>query len=174
LRARLGPEPRDEQLHRQRAGRVAISPENVDEVWRSGGLGDNLDVLSIDIDGNDLWVWRAFTAARPRLVVIEYNATWSPPMSVAVPYLATWRWDGTSYFGASLEALVQIGLAKGYRLVACCLAGVNAFFVREDLCDERCFLPPFSAEAHYEPPRYFLGALTAGHRAGFGPLVTVP
>lgn len=149
---------------------TAITPNNVNSVWRSCGLGDELDLLSIDIDGNDLWVWRAFTATRPRIVVIEYNATWAPPLSIAVPFAADWRWDGSNYFGASLTALHAVGAEKGYRLAGCCLAGVNAFFVREDLCEEGRFLSPFTPEEHYEPARYFLAAKQSGHRAGIGRL----
>ena len=69
---------------------------------------------------------------RPRVVVIEYNSQLRPPLSVTVPYGASKRWDGTSSYGASLEALVRLGRTKDYRIVGGCVAGVNAFFVRED------------------------------------------
>jgi hypothetical protein len=149
----------------------AITPESIDRVAETGGVHGDLDVLSIDIDGNDLWVWRAFQLARPRVVIIEYNATWTPPLDLAVPYAPGWAWDGSNYFGAAREALTRVGAELGYSLVACCLAGVNAFFVRSDLVSDSSFLPPYTAGVHYEPPRYFLKALPAGHRPGFGALV---
>jgi hypothetical protein len=82
------------------------------------------------------------------------------------------QWDGTSYAGASLEALVKLGREKGYRLVGCSFSGANAFFVRDDLGEGK-FLEPATAEEHYEPPRYFMAALLAGHRARPGPYITV-
>jgi hypothetical protein len=104
--------------------------------------------------------------------VIEYNATLAPPLALVVPYAPTRLWDGSNYFGASLEALVRLGRAKGYRIVGCTLSGINAFFVREDLCGDH-FLEPATAEEHYEPARYYLASLSAGHPAKLGPYVSI-
>ena len=130
-----------------------ISAENIND-HVSCGPDPELDLLSIDIDGNDYWVWKALEAVRPRVVVIEYNAILPPPMSLVVPYDTNRVWDGSNYYGASLEALVRLGKDKGYRLVGCCLMGVNAFFVREDLCGDH-FFEPATAEEHFEPARHF-------------------
>jgi len=146
-----------------------VTAENVNGAIEELGF-DAVDMLSVDIDGNDYWVWRAIDAVQSRLVVIEYNATWRPPLSVVVPYRQNWTWDGSNYFGASLEALAKLGEQKGYRLVACCLAGTNAFFVRKDLWSADLFLSDWSAANCYEPPRYYLTALNAGHSPRFGPL----
>ena len=81
-------------------------------------------------------------------------------------------WNGSNYFGASLEALVKLGQEKGYRLVGCSFSGANAFFVRNEFAGDH-FLDPATAEEHYEPPRYFFGRLTAGHRPQTGPYVAV-
>jgi hypothetical protein len=121
-----------------------------------------VDVLGIDIDYNDYWVWKAIEVIKPRLVIIEYNASLRPPLSLVVPYKPDHTWTGGNFFGASLEALVRLGRAKGYRMVGCCFAGVNAFFVREDLCGDR-FLEPATAEEHYEPERYFTRVMPSGH-----------
>jgi len=67
------------------------------------GFKGKIDLLSIDIDGNDCWVWQAIAAVNPWVVLIEYNATLHPSLSVVVPYAPTWRWDESNYFGASLE-----------------------------------------------------------------------
>jgi hypothetical protein len=135
------------------------------------GFKDEIDLLSIDIDFNDYWVWKAVNAVNPRVVVIEYNAMLRPPMSLVVPYEPTQRWDGSNYGGASLEALVRLGQSKGYRIVGCSFAGANAFFVRDDLCADH-FVAPATAEEHYEPTRYFFAA-QPGHRPRFGPYLTV-
>jgi hypothetical protein len=149
-----------------------VSAENINSLIEKGGLSGEIDLLSIDIDNNDYWVWKAISVINPRLVVIEYNATLAPPLSLVVPYdpgrEATW----TNYFGASLEALVRLGRSKGYRLVGCNFSGSNAFFVRNDLAGD-LFLDPPTAEEHYEPPRYFFGYLKSGHPPQVGPYLTV-
>ena len=88
---------------------------------------------SIDVDGIDLGIWRALSIARPRLVVIEYNAALDPAAALVQPLEPPREWDGTDFFGASLGALRRVGREKGYRLVHTDVTGVNAFFVREDL-----------------------------------------
>jgi hypothetical protein len=144
---------------------------NVDDQISSLASVDRPDLLSIDVDGCDYWVWNALSCVRPRVVVVEYNATWHPPLCVTVPDVPSRAWNGTSYFGTSLGALEKLGRSKGYNLVGCCYAGVNAFFVAEEECGD-LFEAPFTAENHYEPARYH-AVPPPGHRAGFGPLVTV-
>ncbi len=135
---------------RLRCENVTIAPDNINEVL--GAEGD-VDLLSIDTDYHDYWLWKALDAIRPRVVVVEYNATLKPPLSLTVPYEADESWDGTSFFGASLTALEKLGNEKGYALVGCCFSGVNAFFVRKDLVGDH-FCAPYTAENHYEPARY--------------------
>ena len=149
-----------------------ITAENIDALIGEAGLSGEIDLFGIDIDYNDYWVWKALTAVRPRVVVIEYNASLRPPLSVTVPYDPHGNWDGSNFYGASLEALTRLGADKGYRLVGCSIAGVNAFFVRADLCGEK-FLEPATAAEHYEPPRHFFHLLPAGHKGRPGPFVTV-
>ena len=132
----------------------------------------DLDLLSIDIDSNDYWIWQAITVVKPRVVVIEYNAHWPPPANITIPYDPKFSWKADSYFGASLGALARLGKLKGYALVGCNLTGVNAFFVRDDLVKNR-FYKPGDAKAHYEPPRFHLIGIHNGHPPAFGPVVEV-
>ena len=148
-----------------------VTAENVNSLFEQAGFKGEIDLLSIDIDYNDYWVWKAVEVVKPRAVVIEYNPTLRPPMSLVVPYNPTGKWDGTNYGGASLEALVRLGRSKGYRIVGCSFSGVNAFFVRDDLCGEH-FLEPATAEEHYEPARYYFAA-QSGHPARLGPYESV-
>lgn len=148
-----------------------VTIDNIDAVIGKTYRGE-IDLLSIDIDFNDYWIWQAIEAVHPRVVVIEYNASWPPPAALTVPYAPAAKWNGTNYFGASLAALATLGTRKGYELVGCNLTGVNAFFVRRDLVGDR-FLYPGSVEQHYEPPRYFLAPMHAGHPPGVGPLIAV-
>jgi hypothetical protein len=147
-----------------------VTAENIDRLLTEGGMAGEIDLLSIDIDFNDYWIWKAITAVQPRVLVIEYNASLRPPMSLTVPYDPHGQWDGSNYYGASLEALVGLGRAKGYRVVGCSIAGVNAFFVRTDLCGDK-FVEPATAAEHYEPPRHFFHLLPAGHKPRPGPFV---
>ena len=150
-----------------------VTAENVNDLFRSPDFSGEIDLLSIDIDFNDYWVWKAIEVIKPRLVVIEYNATLRPPMSLTVPYQPTKHWDGTNYFGASLEALVKLGQAKGYRIVGCNFSGTNAFFVRGTICAATISSTPATAEEHYEPPRYYFASLNVGHPGRVGLYVTV-
>jgi hypothetical protein len=149
-----------------------VTAENINSLIEKGGVSGEIDLLSIDIDNNDYWVWKAISVTNPRLVVIEYNASLPPPLSLVVPYDPGRGYTGTNYFGASLEALVRLGRTKGYRLVGCNFSGSNAFFVRNDLARD-LFLDPPTAEGHYEPPRYFFAHLTGGHPPQGGPYLTV-
>ena len=123
-------------------------------------------MLSIDIDGNDYWVWKAIDSYSPRVVVIEHNSVFRSDVEWIMSYNPNNIWNGSSYFGASLKSLEKLGNQKGYRLVGCDFTGVNAFFVRNDLVGDK-FFEPFTAENHYEPPRYFLQNVN-GHRKDFG------
>jgi hypothetical protein len=108
-----------------------ITAENINAVFFTADIPREFDLLSIDIDGNDLWVWQALTGFVPRVVIIEYNPKWSANKSRTVPYEPTRRWDGTNYYGASVLALTRLGAKKGYDLVAATKS--NLIFVRAGL-----------------------------------------
>jgi hypothetical protein len=148
-----------------------LTAENIEQIFSEMEVPEEFDLLSIDIDNNDYWVWQAIQKYSPRVVAIEYNASFKQTVACVVPYSPTSIWDHTNYYGASLKALELLGRRKGYCLVGCNYTGVTAFFVREDLVG-RHFAEPFNAENHYEPPRYFV-RMPNGHRPGFGPIVLV-
>ena len=129
-----------------------------------------IDLLSIDIDGNDYHVFKAIESISPRVVVIEYNAKFPPPTEWIMEYNPKHSWDGkTDYFGASIKSLELLSVKKGYALVGCNLSGVNAFFVRLDLLGNN-FREPYTAENHYEPARYWLNhGFVSGHAPNFAP-----
>lgn len=138
-----------------------ITAENIEELFKQGNVPVEFDLLSIDIDRNDYHVWKAITHYQPRVVIIEYNSIFRPGCDFVVDYDTNAMWDGTSNTSASLESLYKLGLEKGYKLVASNFTGVNAFFVREDLIKDK-FTGPFTAENHFEAPKYFLYN-TPGH-----------
>jgi hypothetical protein len=105
-------------------------------------------LLSIDIDGNDYWIWETLAAYRAKVVVIEYNATLGAERSITIPYDDDHVWAHDRYFGASLGAFRKLGERLGYALIGTEPSGVNAFFVRRDLL-ETCGFPEVTArEAH--------------------------
>jgi hypothetical protein len=118
---------------RVRTVQAAVEPDTVEALFAGAGVPEEPDVVSIDVDGNDYWIWRALQHFRPRVVVIEYNGSLDVASRRVMPYTPGFRWDHTSGYGASLGALEDLGAEKGYRLVHTESAGVNAFFVREDL-----------------------------------------
>jgi hypothetical protein len=128
-----------------------ITAENINELFRKYEVPQHFDLLSIDIDSNDFWVWREITV-RPRVVVIEYNSHVPPDLCRAMVYEPEFVNLGTDYFGASLAALKELGRRKGYTLVYCERAGVNAFFIANEIvpADFR----PRAIEAIYRRPNY--------------------
>jgi hypothetical protein len=118
---------------------VWLSEENVKHQLTKYDIPDDFDLFSMDIDGIDYWLWRALEKFRPRVVVVEYNASLGADAKLAIPYerdFCRWnsKWHPAGwYYGASLSAWVELAKSKGYELIACESTGVNAFFVRADL-----------------------------------------
>lgn len=120
-----------------KAVQAMVTRENINALLRDNGMSGEIGVLSIDIDGNDYWVWEAITEVQPAIVVIEYNHRYGPERAVTIPYDAQFSrgraHSSMIYYGASLAALHRLGERKGYALVGCTRAGNDAFFVRRDL-----------------------------------------
>jgi hypothetical protein len=149
-----------------------IDRDNINNLIGACFTGD-IDLLSIDIDGNDIYILESLNVVRPRVIVIEYNAKFPPPINLAQRYNPGHKWRGTDYMGASLEAISKVAAAKGYSLVGCNVTGANAFLVRSDLLGDK-FSAPFTAANHYQPARYFLtGTFYVGHPPDWGPYETV-
>lgn len=114
-----------------------ITRENINEILDECGFRGDIGLLSIDIDGNDYWVWESIDVIRPRIVICEYNSVFGSTRPVTVPYSANFvRTDAhysNLYFGASLPALCLLANSKGYDFVGSNSTGSNAFFVRNDL-----------------------------------------
>lgn len=132
-----------------------VTAENIGSIISDLKVPAEFDLFSLDIDRNTCFVWQALKALRPRVIVIEYNSSFPPDADWTVEYRADLVYNCTSYLGASLKAYERLGAELGYALVGCELSGINAFFVRRDLCGDK-FCQPYTAENHYEPPRYFL------------------
>ena len=117
---------------------TAVEPDTVDALL-SQHVEPVFDVLSLDIDGNDYWIWQAINCVRPRVAVVEFNALLGPERRLTLPYDPEFQLDfsRTPYqAGASLAAFVALARDKGLRLVGVQALGFNAFFVRDGLCED--------------------------------------
>lgn len=139
-----------------------VTAESINPLLTENKIPGEIDLLSIDIDSNDYWVWKSITAIRPRVVVIEYNATYGASRSVTIKYDPEFHYKNTArenplYFGVSLTALTKLGKEKGYVLVACDTHGHDAYFVRSDAAEGK-FIALSPEEAFYPNP-YTIGAI---------------
>lgn len=111
-----------------------ITAENINDLLTESGFTGPLGLLSMDIDGNDYWVWQAITVADPDIVVVEYNSLFGDQRAITVPYQTDFVRQKAHYsylyFGASLPALCELADTKRYSFVGCNRAGNNAYFVK--------------------------------------------
>lgn len=113
-----------------------ITAENINTTLRANGCAGELGLLSLDVDGNDYWLWRALDVVRPIIVIVEYNSVLGKTRAVTVPYdpefQRTKAHHSNLYYGSSLKALDLLARDKGYGFVGSNSAGNNAYFVRLD------------------------------------------
>lgn len=118
-----------------------ITRENINDLMVDNGMTGEIGLLSIDVDGNDYWIFDAISTVRPAIVVIEYNHRFGPDRAVTVPYDPAFSRERAHYshiyYGASLRALCLLAKRKGYAFVGCESFGVNAFFVRRNLMTDQ-------------------------------------
>ena len=129
-----------------------ITRDNINTLFSDSNFEGEIDLLSIDIDGNDLYIWDSINVVNPRVVVAEYNGKFPPDLEWCQAYNPEHVWDGSDWHGASLKAFEILGRKKGYRLVGTDLRGCNAFFVRNDFAGD-LFYEEATAEALYNPLR---------------------
>jgi hypothetical protein len=143
-----------------------IDKDNINDLIRSGGMNENIDLLSIDIDGNDYHVWKAINCINSRVVCIEYNAKFPSDFEWVMEYDASHIWDETDKHGASLKSLEILGNELGYQLVGTNLNGINAFFVKKALAKD-LFVQPATSENLYNPARFYLVKYLSGHQSRY-------
>lgn len=154
-----------------------VQPDTIEGLLAEAGVPDCIDLLSIDIDGNDYWVWRAIQTVHARIVVVEYNPYYAPPERWVMRFNPGHVWDGSTYYGASLESLYVLGRSKGYELVCCDDMGNNAFFVARELYP-RLGLKDNAPSALFRPAMYKLryvgnNTFLTGHPYRYGPSETI-
>lgn len=116
---------------------VFITRDNINQVIKDSCITGDIGLLSIDVDGNDYWIWDSINVVSPRIVVCEYNSIFGCKEAISIPYdekfNRTNAHHSNLYYGASLEALCMLAEKKGYVFAGSNRAGSNAFFVRKDV-----------------------------------------
>ncbi len=114
-----------------------ITKDNINELITENGISGDIGILSVDIDGNDYWVWQAIESISPRIIICEYNSHFGSEAEVTIPYDPAFVRDSAHfskiYYGASISAFNSLAESRGYSLVASNSVGNNIFFVRKDL-----------------------------------------
>ena len=129
-----------------------IQAENINELIQDNGFAGGVDLMSIDIDGNDYWIWDALTVVEPRVVIIETHIEFGMN-SIVVPYDKDYRYPGKhpDYHGASPVAMEKLARKKGYRLVGANDYGFNTIYIKNGIGEN--ILPAVSVESILQHPR---------------------
>lgn len=108
-----------------------VRADNINALLQQAGVGGQIGLLSVDIDGNDFWIWKAIECIQPEIVVIEAKVEFGK-RSIAVPYGAANHHSAhQQYNGASVEAFCRLATTKGYKLAGANKQGYNLFFVKD-------------------------------------------
>src|SRR6266542_5521331 len=121
---------KDTFLYQPRFTRAWITGENVNHLIEGAGVHGPIDLLSLDIDGMDYWVWKAITVIQPQVVVCEIHNQIPSDKALTVPYDPKFVYQSEDFRGVSLAAMCKLGRAKGYRLIGTHRFGFNAFFMK--------------------------------------------
>jgi hypothetical protein len=123
-------------LYNLKAVQATVTKDNINEILENNGVTGEIGLLSIDIDGNDYWIWKAIDVINPIIVIVEYNHRFGSNLAVTIPYNENFNrqkiHDSKVYYGTSLKALCLLAKEKEYAFVGCSSNGVNAFFIRKD------------------------------------------
>jgi hypothetical protein len=133
-----------------------VNRENVNELIEGAGYKGEIGLLSIDIDGNDYWVWDAINVVDPQVVIIETHNEFGLN-NIVVPYDPNYFYPGKHpvYHGAAPIAMTKLANKKGYRLVGANDMGFNFIFVKNGLADK--LLPEVSVESVLHHPSVLEG-----------------
>lgn len=153
--------PRELARNQLIARQTFITADNIDELIGDAGFTGEIDLLVIDLDANDYHVLDKISVVSPRVICAEYNSNIPAHVDWKMERNDSYVWEGIDdRTGASLKALELLLAGKGYALVGCSAAGVNAFFVKRELVDGK-FAEPFTAENHYNNWRFFYPSRSA-------------
>lgn len=114
-----------------------ITKDNINNIIKKNNIPKKLGLLSLDIDGNDYWILKKLSSLDPSIIICEYNSLFGQKRSVTVPYKKNFTRSkehySNLYYGASINAFIELMKKKNYYLVGTNSAGNNAFFVKKNL-----------------------------------------
>jgi hypothetical protein len=132
-----------------------IDRDNINQLIGDAGFSGDIGILSVDIDGNDYWVWERIEVVNPVIVVVEWNSVFGPKHAISVPYDPVFQREKAHYsnlfWGASIAAFEYLAARKGFALLGSNTVGNNLFFVRYDRLGR---LTPLSAVEGYVESRF--------------------
>ena len=150
-----------------------ITKDNINEIIKSAGIEGEIGLLSVDIDGNDYWVFENIDCVNPQILIMEYNSMFGDIHKISVPYdenfVRSQKHYSNLYYGASIAALCDIANKKGYDLVGSNSFGNNLFFIRHDCNKLKIKLTPKEAyvKSKFRESRDENGKLTfLSHKEG--------
>jgi hypothetical protein len=152
-----------------------ITAEDINAILEQAGCIGEVDLLSLDIDGNDFWVWKAMKVIQPRLIVVETHNVAPSERSITIPYGADFDYHKSpqgDFRGVSLLAMVRLCRQRGYRLIGAHRHGFNAFFLRDDAETE--IFPEVSVESVHDNPYTRWSQATRWPRVSELPWVDIP
>jgi len=126
-----------------------ITKDNVNHLIKEEDFSGEIDFLSLDIDGNDYWIWEAINIVSPRVFVCEAHNICPDDMAITIPYKEDFVYLAKDNFheefrSASPLAMINLSKKKGYRLIGAHKYGFNLFFMRDDTGME--FFPEVSID----------------------------
>lgn len=118
--------------HRFSFTQAIVTTQNINEILSATAYPKQIDLLCIDLDGNDYHIWEKIETILPRVVVVEVqvekgNTEFIPPYTTEFEL-----YEDDTPKGSSPLSMVQLANKKGYQLVAVNKGCYNLFFVRED------------------------------------------
>ncbi len=145
---------------------VFVDKENIIDIFnRANGFFESteIDFFSLDIDGNDYHIMEQLLKHSffPKVICVEYNAKFQPPLKFKVKYNKSIVWDGTDYQGCTLQSYADLFAAFNYTLVCCNIPGTNAFFVRNEFASS---FKTYTTTELYQPNRYYLSPIRLAHK----------
>lgn len=150
-----------------------ITKDNINKIIKSAGIEGEIGLLSVDIDGNDYWVFENIDCVNPQILIMEYNSMFGDIHKISVPYdenfVRSQKHYSNLYYGASIAALCDIANKKGYDLVGSNSFGNNLFFIRHDCNKLKIKLTPKEAyvKSKFRESRDENGKLTfLSHKEG--------
>jgi hypothetical protein len=125
-----------------------LTTENINQLFMESGFKDEIDLLSLDIDGNDYYIMEAIDAIKPRVIICETHNVIPSNLALTLPYKYDFnRMEGPhpEFMGVSLVGMKKLLSKKGYRLVGSNRYGFNAIFMIKEIGQE--FFPEVSVES---------------------------